>query len=68
MKDNGEVEFLDLFNPKQPRSDADLREERLAICRSCKYFYPKLQKCLQCGCVMPLKTRLKNASCPIHKW
>lgn len=68
MKDNGEVEFLDLFNPKQPRSPEEIKEERLAICRSCEHFYPKLQKCLKCGCIMPLKTRLANASCPVHKW
>lgn len=63
-----DVKFIDLFNPNQPRSEEELKEERLAICRQCPYFYAKLQKCRKCGCIMPLKTRLKNASCPVHKW
>lgn len=68
MKDNGEVEFIDMFDPRQPRSDKDLAAERLDICRSCPYFVAKLEKCTRCGCLMRLKTKLKNAHCPINKW
>jgi hypothetical protein len=68
MKDNGEVEFTDLFNPSQPRSDRELIESRLAICNECPWFHKNLAKCRKCGCFMKLKTTLQKASCPIGKW
>ena len=68
MKDNGDVEFSDLFDPTQPRSDKELIESRLAICNTCEFFNKNLAKCKKCGCFMKLKSTLKKASCPIHKW
>jgi hypothetical protein len=68
MKDNGAVEFFDLFDPNQPRSDQELIESRLAICNTCPFFNKRLKKCTKCGCFMKLKTTLKKASCPIGKW
>jgi hypothetical protein len=68
MKDNGEVEFLDLFDPNQPRSEKDERARRMAICNDCVFFDPFLQMCHKCGCFMKFKTTLDNASCPIGHW
>ena len=68
MKDNGDVEFSDLFDPTQPRSDKDLIEERLAICNTCPFFDKRLARCRKCGCFMKLKTTLNRAKCPINKW
>lgn len=68
MKDNGDVEFLDLFDPSQPRSDKELIESRLEICNGCEWFHKRLHKCRKCGCFMKLKTTLRQASCPIGKW
>jgi len=68
MKDNGDVEFTDLFDPSQPRSDKDLIESRLAVCNGCEWFHKRLHKCRKCGCFMKLKTTLKQASCPLGKW
>ena len=68
MKDNGDVEFTDLFDPSQPRSDKNLIEQRLEICNSCEWFNKRLAKCRKCGCFMKLKSTLKQASCPIGKW
>jgi hypothetical protein len=66
MKDNGDVEFLDLFKPSMERSEKDLVEERMAICQTCPFFTGK--RCRKCGCFMALKTTLRQASCPIGKW
>lgn len=66
MKDNGDVEFLDLFKPSMERSEKDLVEERMAICQTCPFFTGK--RCKKCGCFMALKTTLRQASCPIGKW
>ena len=68
MKDNGDVEFFDLFDPNQPRSDRELIESRLKICNKCPAFRKNLMKCTKCGCFMKLKSTLKQAECPIGKW
>ena len=68
MKDNGDVEFLDLFDPNQPRADRELIESRLAVCNTCPFFFKQLQKCRKCGCFMKLKTTLIQAKCPEGHW
>ena len=68
MKDNGEVEFIDLFDPRQRRASKDLAKSRLDICRQCEFLDKKLVVCMQCGCFMKLKTTLHEASCPVGKW
>ena len=68
MKDNGDVDFLDLFDPSQPRSDKELIESRLAICNTCPAFNKRLMKCTKCGCFMKLKSTLKQASSQSGKW
>jgi hypothetical protein len=68
MKDNGDVEFSDLFDPNQPRSDQDLIEYRLEICNSCPAFRKYTKRCSKCGCFMSLKSTLKQAKCPVGKW
>lgn len=68
MKDNGEVEFKDLFDPRQKRVSGDQVEERLAICKECIFLDKRLMKCKRCGCFMKLKSTLHQASCPEGKW
>lgn len=63
-----EVKPWDLLNPNEPRSDKDLKEERLAICKACTHFNKQLRKCTKCGCFMDLKTTLERASCPVGMW
>lgn len=53
---------IDLFVPDH------VQNERYNICLGCEHFYSLLKNCKICGCVMPLKTKLKQASCPIKKW
>lgn len=53
---------IDIFVPN------DVQQERYNICLDCEHFYELLKNCKICGCVMPLKTKLKNVSCPINKW
>jgi len=51
-----------------PRSDGDLSESRLEICKGCEFFRPRTQTCMKCGCFMKAKSMLLNAKCPIGKW
>lgn len=63
-----DVKPWDLLNPNQPRSQEELVNSRLEICRACEFFRPKTETCRKCGCFMKLKTMLQNAKCPVGKW
>jgi hypothetical protein len=46
-------------------------EKRLAVCKSCDEYGKSLPKvCGVCGCLMPLKVKLKRFQCPDNppKW
>jgi hypothetical protein len=68
VKENGDVEFFDLFDPNRTRSDKEIMESRLAICTTCPWLDKRLVKCRKCGCFMKLKATLLEAKCPIDKW
>lgn len=63
-----DVKPWDLLNSNSPRSEEDLVNSRLEICRSCEFFRARTETCKKCGCFMKLKTKLHNAKCPIGKW
>lgn len=62
----GDVKPWDLLNPNQPKSDQELIDQRMDICKTCPFFTGK--RCRKCGCFMALKTTLRQATCPIGKW
>jgi hypothetical protein len=57
----------DLFMEKE-RVSEEIAKERLAICKGCPEYIKLTKQCLKCGCIMPLKAKLPDASCPLHKW
>ena len=61
------VSPLDLLNAANYTSKA-LRDERLAICKTCPELWRPTRTCKKCGCFMGMKTWLKDAGCPIGKW
>tara|TARA_R100001463_G_scaffold79454_1_gene133895 strand:+ start:1403 stop:1726 length:324 start_codon:yes stop_codon:yes gene_type:complete len=42
--------------------------ERLTTCHVCPSFNKKQGRCLECGCMMEYKARMKTSECPKHKW
>lgn len=64
--------------------DKETSSERMGICERCKFYQTKTKTCgtpikgdwvkyrkkeyKLCGCIMPVKTRLKAMSCPVGKW
>jgi hypothetical protein len=56
-----------ILDPDRHVSDNKISEDRLKICQGCE-FYKITKQCSKCGCVMPIKTQLANAECPIGKW
>lgn len=65
---NGGVTPLDLLNPNSPKSDSAIADMRLQVCQGCDRYLSVTRQCLECGCIMPMKVRLQNASCPLGKW
>ena len=49
-------------------AEPEVTEARLAICEKCPSIRKPRMQCAECGCLMPAKTRLKGASCPLGKW
>jgi len=62
-----QVKFTDLFTGK-PRSEEEVAKERLSICENCEHYINLTTQCKKCGCIMKLKTKLEQASCPVGKW
>jgi hypothetical protein len=64
---SGVVRPWDLVNPETEYAPVDEIARRFKICEGCDKFL-KTKQCSECGCFMPLKTRLLHAECPINKW
>ena len=46
----------------------DISYKRFDVCKSCPELIEITNQCKKCGCFMNLKTKLKEAACPIGKW
>lgn len=42
--------------------------KRWDICKRCKKFDKKEERCMECGCQMTNKIHLDDATCPLKKW
>ena len=43
-----------------------LKDDRMKICRPCAHY--KAGFCKLCGCMLVMKTRVKQEKCPANKW
>ncbi len=43
-------------------------EDRLAICKTCIYYFKPTGTCKDCGCFMKIKARLAPMECSQKKW
>lgn len=48
-------------------ANSEIQEQRYEICKSCTHL-TILKTCKECGCIMPLKTKLSSSKCPLSKW
>jgi hypothetical protein len=58
----------DLLNRKLGRVDRQTAAQRLQLCQECPKLVRLTRQCTECGCFMPAKVKLPNASCPLEKW
>lgn len=42
--------------------------ERVKICKGCEHYNRKEDECEECGCYIPIKTKVVFESCPVNKW
>lgn len=54
-----------LNNLKILKDEVQLNNRKM-LCHNCEYL--KVEVCIKCGCIMPLKWKLELASCPVGKW
>ena len=64
----GDTRPWDVLNPKTEWLSDEDTSARLDICRSCEFFNNLTKQCKQCGCMMHLKAKMKESSCPVGKW
>jgi hypothetical protein len=48
--------------------DKVLQKERMNTCKQCQFYRKIPMQCSICKCIMPIKTRIAEESCPIQKW
>lgn len=63
----GDTRPWDMLNPRAEHVNEQEQIDRYAICQECPELMATKQ-CKQCGCFMPMKVKLKAASCPLGKW
>jgi hypothetical protein len=64
----GSTRPWDVLNPKTEYVLETESNRRFDICNGCPEFINLTKQCKKCGCVMSLKTKLKEATCPLGKW
>lgn len=64
---SGVVRPWDFINPETQYVEEEKQNERYAICEGCEHL-TVAKTCTKCGCFMPAKTKLLNATCPLQKW
>lgn len=67
-KNLGETRPWDMLNPSTEYVSEDVAASRLAVCKLCPEYLKATSQCKKCGCLMALKTKLNNATCPVGKW
>jgi hypothetical protein len=68
MENKRSAKPWDLLNPSIKKVDKDTFDYRMSICKKCPQLIQATKQCKECGCIMLLKAKLENASCPIGKW
>lgn len=61
------VKPWDLLN-KNNYTEEEISQLRLDICEECPSLIKLTKTCKECGCFMTMKSKLKEATCPLGKW
>jgi hypothetical protein len=58
----------DILSPNVEKVSEEEAEARLNTCINCDRLIQLTKQCKECGCIMAIKVKLKNATCPLNKW
>jgi hypothetical protein len=64
----GETRPWDILSPNVQKVSEEEAESRLDACINCDRLIQLTKQCKECGCIMAVKVKLKNATCPLNKW
>lgn len=64
----GSTRPWDILNTNVERATDEEESTRYSLCQDCPEFIKLTTQCKQCGCIMKMKVKLKEAKCPIGKW
>jgi hypothetical protein len=67
-KNLGTTRPWDMLNPKVEHVSEEEAKARMDICKACPFLIKATNQCKKCGCIMHLKTKLKEAECPVGNW
>lgn len=48
--------------------DKKISDQRIKTCSECPRLFKPTFTCKECGCFMKIKTKFKQAKCPLGKW
>ena len=68
MSEKKDVKPWDIFNKNVEKALPEIANQRLDICKKCPEYIRFTHQCKKCGCLMNLKTKLTDATCPLGKW
>jgi hypothetical protein len=51
-----------------PTVDREEHDRRMKVCKSCEHICDMRIRCKICYCLIMLKTKLKNQTCPDGRW
>lgn len=66
-QETGVVRPWDFVNPETEYAPDEVQNSRYETCESCDKL-TVAKTCKECGCFMPAKVKLKEATCPLQKW
>lgn len=58
----------DILKGETISTTADVAQSRIDICNQCDAQNKTLKVCTACGCFLPAKVKVANASCPMELW
>jgi hypothetical protein len=64
----GSTRPWDILDPAKHHDDPEVVKARYLTCLSCPELIQSTKQCKECGCIMPIKVKLREAVCPIGKW
>lgn len=67
-KKQGSTRPWHLLNENNYVEDPEILIKRIKTCHECPSFIELTGQCKECGCIMALKAKLKQAVCPLNKW